>query len=743
MKNLNTFQFLKFIFSIWGLQVFAPFFTSIGSVSHPGYLPFLCSNGKYCLAEMDGKKVGECQWDELSPVGRYIFIGKRDGIYFLVGPKKYHKLGSQYLKFGFVRNGGSADFTIKDSITGLYATYFNEPNYLSEFIFTSIPWHNHDTPYLYGPSKDGLLLYNMENEEKYYAQGEEIKLHPPFAFIKRKGLWFAHDLKLNLLFPEGRQSYLVHNDDMVMYDEPDKDIKINPLFFHMDKGLFERADSGFSLLLPYHYLGYNSARSEFLIAYLIQEDSVGNPILHYPDKRRVFADDTEWLYEFGKVYWKTDSTTGLLSYDRLSDAVIPERIDTILTLPSRQKLFIKYLNESRDSFRVYDSDLNVSGNMKGKLYDFFWDYFFLTIDGTDSLANCRMYDWKGNLIRIDIASEFRSFRTHEAGETIIRFYGDSLADVFELPENFRGMNYTFGYEVNTYNDTKLYGWNEFSSFSYDLKGKVLTTGYTKVDQPNPDHYNKYWKREAEPANRYMHFSVTQEADRYLITCTSKGILCQFETPHYYIEEIFNYSLLELTDYSQSTITIVNGEGNIIYSEQIREDVTVNSECSGIYLLVEDNSTGTNLITLYHNSGEMILEDCYLDSIAKYENIIYFRDNKDNVPSIFIGDFNLTVLGYNNCPLLADSLQSREAYLFERFGVLYSDSELDLSTPILKSPWIPRSNDYRENSNFYSDTELGRIYINTDAPNPYFADPDIIQKVSFEGRVIDCSGKVKE
>lgn len=735
MKNLNISHIIKFIFSILGLQVFAPFYTSIGSVRHPGYLPFLCSNGKYCLAEMDGKKTGDCQWDELSPISGQIFIGKKDEYYYLVGPKKYHMLGSQYPRLKFERNGA-----ILDSLSGLHAFYDEKTNYLSEFIFTSVPCQYCGTPYLYGHAKDSLLLYNVENEEKYYAQGEEIKLHPPFAFIKRQGVWMAHDLNLKEFYSEGRQSYLVHNNDLVLYDEPDKDTKINPLFFNKDKGMYERADSGYSLLLPYHYLRYNSSRSESLIAYLVSEDSGGNKLLHYPDKSLAFREGTEWFYEFGRIYWKDDKRTGYLSPDRISDIVIPERVDSIIVSVKRQKWFIKYLNESCDSFRVYDSDLIVSGNMKGRFGEFFWGYFFLTFDGSDSLANCRLYDWKGNLIRTDNVSKVESFRSPEIGKTIIKFYGDTLPDALDLPGFCRNMSYAFDNDINIYGDSKLYGWNEFSIFSYDMKGKVLKTGYTKVDQPNPDHYNTYWKREADPDSRYMHFSVTQVSDSFHINCTSPGISCHFETTDYYIDEIFNYSLLELTDYSQNTITVVNGKGLTIYADQIREEISVNTECGGLYLLVEDKSTGINLITLYHNNGEIILEKCVLDSIAQYENIIYFRDTNNNLPSIFLGAFNLTVLRYHNCPLLADSLQSREAYLFEKFGVLYSDSEIDLSFPILKSPWIPRSNDYRENSNFYSDTEMGRIYINTNAPNLYFADPDIIQKVSFAGRVIDCSRK---
>lgn len=113
MEKLTTFTFLKIIFSIWGLQVFAPFYTSIGSVRHPGYLPYLCSNGKYCLAEMDGKKVGDSQWDEFTPISADMFIGKINTNYFLVGPKKYHNLGSRYPALEFKRHG-----IILDSLTG-------------------------------------------------------------------------------------------------------------------------------------------------------------------------------------------------------------------------------------------------------------------------------------------------------------------------------------------------------------------------------------------------------------------------------------------------------------------------------------------------------------------------------------------------------------------------------------------------------------------------------------------------
>lgn len=740
MRNLNTHQVLKIIFSIWGLQVFVPFFTSIGSVSHPGYLPFLCSNGKYCLAEMGGKKVGDCQWDELSPLGRYIFLGKSGGIYFLVGPKKFHKLGSQYLKLGFVRNGGSADFTIQDSISGLYATYFNEPNYLSEFIFTSIPWHNHGTSYLYGPSENGLLLYNMANEEKHYVRGEEIKLHPPFAFIKREGLWFAHDLKLNLLFHEGRQSYLVHNDDLVMYDESDKNIQINPLFFQKDKGMYERADSGFSLLLPYHYLGYNSSRSESLIAYLIQEDSAGNPILYYPDKSLVLEDNTEWLYEFGKIYWKSDSTTGMLSFDRLNDIIIPERIDSVFAFFGRQKLFIKYLNESRDSFKVYDSDLNVSGNMKGQLYDFFWDYFFITFDGKDSLGTCRMYDWKGNLIRADNVSEFRSFRTHEAGESIIRYYGDTLVDAFNLPENFRNMNYSLGHDANVNFDIRLNGWNEFFWFSYDISSKTFTREFWPVNHPSPDGFRQYIKLPDPPPYTYRDFSVLKVNNRFLINCSKPGVQCTYVADEFEIDELDSISLLILSDFETTKTLAVHSNGDVIYNDNYHIEIWLDVVYENNLLLVEDGTSDSTVISILNVMGDTLLFKGILDTPEMEDDLIFYREPGSQSTSLFILSSNVKILDYKKCPLVEDSLQSRFAHLFTDFGLLYTEFAKDRNTPVLKYPWIPRSEYHRENSNFYSDTELGRIYINTDAPNPYFADPDIIQKVSYEGRVIDCSGK---
>jgi hypothetical protein len=683
---------------------------------------------------MDGKKIGDCQWDELTTLGRYIFLGKSDGIYFLVGPKKYHKLGSKYPRLKFERNGA-----ILDSLSGLHAFYDEPTNYLSEFIFTSIPWQYYGTPYLYGHAKDGFLLYNMDNEEKYYTSGEDIKLHPPYAFIKRQGLWIAHDLKLNILYPEGRQSYLVHNDDLVMYDEPGKDIQINPLFFKKDKGMYERADSGFSLLLPYHYLGYNSARSESLIAYLIQEDFAGNPILHYPDKSLVFGEDTEWVYEFGKIYWMTDSTTGLLSYDRFNDIIIPERIDSVFSLLSRQKLFIKYLNESRDSFRVYDSDLNVSGNMKGQLIDYFWNYFFLTVDGTDSLGNCRMYDWKGNLIRSDNVGEFQTFCTAEAGKNIISFYGDTLVDALNLPENFRTMNYSFSYGMGIYDDAKLHGSNEFCRFTYDLKSKSISLEFIPVNQPDPNMYRDYFKAPQPPPYTYRDFSVIKENCRFLIKCTKPGVQCEYEADEFEVDELDSVSLLILSDLKTSKTLVVNSNGDEVYNDLYKRDKWFDVVYENDLLLVEDGTSDTSVISIFNVVGDTLLFNCVIDTTEKDDDFIFYRDVENQYTSMFILSSNVKIIDHKKCPMVVDSMKNNFAHLFEDFGILYTDLAKDRHNPILKYPWISRSEDHKENSNFYSDTPLGRIYLNVYADKPYFADPDIIQKVSYEGRVIDCSG----
>lgn len=730
MKKTKIFHFLKIIFSIWGLQLFAPFFTSIGSVSHPGYLPFLCSNGKYCIAEMDGKKVGECQWDELIPLGKSVFVGKKNNKYFLVGPKQHHLLG---YKIPTLELSGP---TIKDTVSGLHAVYIEESNSLGEFIFTDVPMRYSGSPFYYGTSKDGLLLYNMENKEKYFAQGDEITLRLPYAFIKRENLWIAHDLQLNMLFPEGRPYFLVHNKDLVLYDEKGKNEKINPLFFDTDTGLYAVAEQGFTLLVPSQYLGYSKSRSEKLIAYLLSEDGKGNKLLHYPDKSLFFKEGTEWFYEFGKIYWKTDSNTGMLSYDRLGDVVIPERIDSVNL---RQKLFIKYLNESRDSFRVYDADLNVSGDMRGHYFTLFWKYFLLTIEGKDSLAICRIYDWKGNLIKTDNVSEIESFRLPEAGKTIIKYYGDTLANALDLPEFCRKMTYAFDYDINIYGDSKLYGWNEYSRFSYDLNSNHLITEFIPVDQPNPNVYRDYLKLPEPPPYTYRDFSVTKFEERYLINCTKPEVNCSYEADEYEVGEFDSESILIVTDFETSKTTSINSEGKVLYYEDCNDDLTVWAFYGDNLLTIEDDRTDTTFISVVHSSGDTVMWNAILELPEMDHDFIYFREKESSAISLYVIGSNVKILEYNKCPLLADSLQGGYAYLFKGFGLIntyYTDIG---SFPILKYPWVPRSDHQRENSQYYAETDLGRVYINIYAPNPYFADPDIIQKVSFEGRVIDCSG----
>lgn len=577
----------------------------------------------------------------------------------------------------------------------------------------------------------------MSDNEKYFTPGDGIKMEPPYVFILQEGLWVPHDLRLKMLFHEGRQSYLVYNDDLVMYDEPVKNNQINPVFINKDMGLIAAADSSFSLLLPYQYLRYDRSRSESLIGYLVREDSAGNPILYYPDKSRVFGEDSEWIFEFGKIYWKTDSSTALLSNDRLNDIIIPEKIDSVNL---REKLFIKYLNEPCDSFKVYDSDLNVSGNMKGQLIDFFWDYFFLTIDGRDSLGICRMYDWKGNLIRADNVSEFRSFRTHEAGETIIRFYGDTLVDVLDLPENFRNMNYSFGYEVSTHNDTKLYGWNEFFSFAYDLKSKTFTREFRIVDHPDPNKYQKFIKLPDPPPTTYRDFSVTKKNDRYLINCKSPGITCIYEADEYEVGEFDSISILIVTDFESSSTIAINSYGKILYHEKCQDDITVWAFYGDNLLTIEDDRTDTTFISAVHSSGDTIMWDAILEMPEVDHDFIYFRKKGSEYISLYVIGSNVKIIDYNKCPLLADSLQSKFAYLFGGFGLLnvYYTNIRDF--PILKYPLLPLQKEWPEDPILYSKTDFGIIYINPYALNPYYADPEIIQQVSYKGRVIDCSGK---